>query len=434
MNTLKKQPKNYIGFINDHSGSMQGIASAALKDANSLMQTVKDAASSDKLDTVVSVFGVSSHLLGSLRRIIVNSNPHVLNPMDTWSAAGGTPLYDTLHDMINMYKNLPDANEDHVSFLIMVTTDGEENGSTVSEGTIRTMIQTVEATGRWTFVFRVPKGATRYITKLGVCPDNIQEWDTSAAGMAATTQANTQALRTFSAARAGGKTASGAFYTGTANIDTDVLQDVTSEVSLYVVPSEDTGMQMRTFILRHRMEYLKGAAFYQLTKTEARVSHTKQVIIRDRTTGKLYAGQAARKQIGLPDNRNARLHPGDHQNYDIFIQSESINRYLVGGTGVLYWAKIGVQFTEEELARFNPPPTEKIEKAKAAIVVLPEVHNVSGKPVKSPIPVKPKDNRTFYDTRDYARMVLKGSNLLLQDAGKDAPKGKRWFTSDIKKR
>ena len=34
--------------------------------------------------------------------------------------------------------------------------------------------------------------------------------------------------------------------------------------------------------------------------------------------------------------------PGDHGNFDVFIQSTSTNRNLVAGTEVMYWENVGL--------------------------------------------------------------------------------------------
>ena len=47
--------KNYIGFVNDHSGSMWCLAEAAIKDYNANIKAIKDAATKEMLDIVVSV-------------------------------------------------------------------------------------------------------------------------------------------------------------------------------------------------------------------------------------------------------------------------------------------------------------------------------------------------------------------------------------------
>ena len=432
--------KNYIGFVNDHSGSMSKHARAAIADYNTNINAVKDAATREMLDTVVSVVGVGIGNSGyGTERQVVISNPHVLKPIKDWQTNGGTPLYDGIADMINLFKGLPDANKEDVSFLVMVTSDGEEAHSRqYSETSLAQLIKEVSSTGRWTFVLRVPVNANMgRIQSLGIPLDNIQKWDTSsAAGISASTAQTTAAMDGYFAARSTGVRGSSAFYADAAKVDISALVDVTKETSLYVVQPDQMGIEIRDFILKHRMEYLKGSAFYQLTKTESRVSHTKLIAIRARNTGKIFAGNDARKMIGLPTDRNARLHPGDHGQYDIFIQSESVNRKLVAGTGVLYWAKIGKPFTEADLAYLQP---------KAAVapgpVVLPAV-TATNKPTKSPIPVQrrpvgPHVNgkpARFFQTRELARDHARTVKKKMEDV-KDrtvtsvegVPAGQRWF-------
>ncbi len=92
--------------------------------------------------------------------------------------------------------------------------------------------------------------------------------------------------------------------------------------------------------------FLKGAAFYELIKPEKEVQDYKQIVIRDRTTGSVYAGANARHLLGLPDYGTVKLVPGDHSKYDVFVQSTSTNRKLTPHTRVLYFPDVGVAYTE----------------------------------------------------------------------------------------
>jgi hypothetical protein len=426
--------KNYIGFVNDHSGSMTCLASAAIVDYNATITAVKDAATREMLDTVVSVVGIGLGLSGyGVKRQVVISNPHVLKPLTAWPTPGGTPLYDGVGDMIELFESLPDSDDPDVSFLILTTTDGDEQHSRRYTSTkLARKIAELQATGRWTFVFRVPKGSARLLRVLGVPVDNIQEWGTTTAGMAESTVATTQAVDSYFTQRSSGVRGSSVFYANASAVNAATLQtalvDVSKDIKLFVVPVADSGIEIKPFIEGVTgKELLKGAAFYQLTKTEARVQDTKWIVIRDRNTGKMYSGSDARSLIGLPTVGNARLHPGDHGNYDLFIQSTSINRKLVGGTGVLYWEKVGVAFKPEDLAYLQPK-----------VVTLPAVP-VSTTPTKSPLTPTPKvvaapvdylDGKIveYFDSREAARR----SGKPVQDAyslahlTNDKPK-KRWF-------
>lgn len=422
------QNKQYIVFINDHSGSMDNLTSAAIKDYNRNIQAVVNAANQEKLDTIVSVidFGFNRD---PVRRTIVNSNPHVLLPINKWEVDFKTPLYDAIVNAIELCKSLPDAKGDHVSFLIMITTDGGENSSRITQKDITNYINYLD--DKWTIVCRVPKNASD-LSKIGIPKGNIQVWDTTSEGMEKATQANEQALNTYFRARSTGKTNSSSFYSSVENVNTSQLEDITSKVSLYVVPDKDqyTRTEIMPFILEHRMKFLKGSAFYQLIKTEARVQPKKLILIRDRTTGKVFAGDNVRTMLGLSKIQNVRLHPGDHGNYDIFIQSTSHNRLLPRGSGVLYWEEIGVPFTEEDLKQYEP-------KKVNGIVELPEVKGKTT-PTKSPVPVqhKPKVPQDTvngkpvkcFTSRSKAREYAKQVGKPVQDATKQKVQlYNRWF-------
>ena len=427
--------KQYIGFVNDHSGSMGHLAQAAIVDYNATIKAVKDAATREMLDTIVSVIGIGVGAGGVQRQVVV-SNPHVLKPVTKWPTPGGTPLYDGIGNMIELFKSLPDYDNQNVSFLVIATTDGEECSSRIYNATtLRRELDALDRDGRWTFAFRVPEGYSRTLKPLGIPAGNIQEWGTTAEGMAKSTAATEQAFNQFYATRSAGSKSSTVFYADASGISKKDLKknllDVSNEISLYVVPTHKTGVEIRPFILEHRAEYLKGSAFYQLTKTEARVQETKLIVIRDRADGKMYSGADARSLIGLPTKGNARLHPGDHGSYDIFIQSTSTNRKLVGGTGVLYWKAIGVPFKPEDEPYLQPAPATNA----AGVVVLPAVP-VSTKPTPSPIPAAKKpagapvpmvDGKPvrFFATRDEARKH--GSAKDVTNYPGTVHGGKRWF-------
>ena len=417
--------KNYIGFVNDHSGSMGGLRMAATKDYNANILAVKEAASREMLDTVVSVVGVGYPRGREVTRQVQISNPHVLKPISSWATQGGTPLLDGIGNMIELFQSLPDANNQDVSFLVMVTTDGEEiDSKKYTWNTLSNLIKEVMATGRWTFVMRVPKQARNELArKLPIPLDNIQEWNTTTAGMEQSTKETTQAMDSFFAMRASGARSSSSFYANASQVNLAQLNEIPAKkISLYVVPDDYNGKWIRDFILTKRMKFLKGSAFFQLTKTEPRLSHDKIVLLRDRTTGKFFGGADARQMLGLPTNQNARLHPGDHGNFDIFIQSKSINRHLVAGTGVAYWEEIGTDFTQAEIDLYTKP---KDATAKPAVVQLPKVAPTN-KPTKSPL--KPTPRARYFETREDARAWCNANGIKQSSIKNDktAPKGKRW--------
>lgn len=431
--------KNYTNYVNDHSGSMSILQKAAMQDFNTNIEAVKAASSREQLDTVVSVISAGKRdiyrsyierdgLSEEVLREVTVSNPHVLRPKTSWGCPGGTPLYDAIGDMIDLMQSLPDINREDVSVLTIITTDGQEMHSRkYRQASLGSKIKAMTATGRWTFVVRAPASMGQVdrqaLLDMGIPAGNIQTWDTTAEGMAASTAATTAAVSNYYAQRSAGVKSTGAFYADASKVDITALEDISKKVSLYVVDPADNGVEIRPFILRHRMEYLKGSAFYQLTKTESKVSHTKQILVRDRASGKIFHGPQARTMIGLPSDRNARLHPGDHKNFDLFIQSESVNRKLVGGTGVVYWKEIGVPFTEADLAYLQPKTPAAAPVTN--VVQLPAVP-VSNTPTKSPIPVTPQYD--YFETREEARRHCAAFGIVQSDIERrvGAPKGRGW--------
>jgi len=389
--------KNYIAFVDDHSGSMEPLAEMALIDSNANRQSIADAAAKERLNTVVSAWGVG--LAGGVKCKYVISNPNVMQPDKSWPCPGGTPLYDGIWTAIETHEKLPDSNDPNVSFLVFITTDGEECSSIrKNHYDLRRKIEQLQDTGRWTFVARMPRGASSRAIMLGIPAGNILEWETTREGMVKATAATQAATASFYSSRAAGAKASSGFYTNAAAVDVSKLTDITKEVSLYQVPDSRGTARLRIddFILSKRSKFLKGAAFVQLVKTEPKIGPKKIVLIRERKAPhRIFAGKEARQMIGMPTDptSNARVHPGDHGDYDIFIQSESLNRLLPDNVGVIYWEKQGVPFTQEDIEKFAPKPV-----AAPSAPVLPAVTGKT-RPTPSPIPKAATANAPEYNGR-----------------------------------
>lgn len=338
--------KNYIGISRDHSGSMSVIATAAARDYNSNIASIKENSEKEKQDTIISVVecGVGSY--GTVQRNVVNSSISALKPIEesAYHAKGGsTPLLDSVGELIELFEKVPDAKDPNVSFLVMVITDGMENSSRRwNATTLGKKIRELQATDHWSFVFRVPRGHSHYLTSLGIPEGNILEWDQSERGMYAATVATQTAMNTYYQARSRGETMTRSFYTTNLNEVSkstvkSKLVEITDEVEFFDVKPKHDGMQIRDFLLQVNGDFKTGAAFYQLTKTEKEVQDYKQIAIRDKKTGNVYSGTAARNLLGLPHNGTVKIVPGNHGSYDIFIQSTSVNRKLSAGTSVMYW-------------------------------------------------------------------------------------------------
>lgn len=346
--------KNYIGISRDHSGSMRSIAHVAGKDYNSKIDSIKVATRQNNQDTVVSVVECGYGRTSDVRAVVTNSNVSALQPITNYTADGhGTPLFDSVGTLIEMFEKVPDANDPNVSFLVMVITDGHENSSKRwSARTLAARIQQLTATDRWTFVFRVPRGGTRTLASLGIPAGNILEWDQTERGTMAAAQRDEEAFTEYFKGRSAGTTSTQKFYTDLSSVsskDVEVaLTDVSKEVLIWPVGPKDNSVQIRDFVEQRLTgkHMLKGAGFYQLTKTESGVQDYKKILIRDKTTQAIYFGAAARRMLGLPTYGMIKLAPGNHGNFDLFIQSTSVNRKLVSGTSLVYWENVGTRYKE----------------------------------------------------------------------------------------
>ena len=339
--------KNYVGISRDHSGSMHGIALAAGCDYNDNIASIKEGAIEHNIDTIVSVVKCGAGRPASVVREVINSNVQMLKPIEDGSYiadGNSTPLFDSVGDLIEQLQAVPDAADPEVSFIVMVITDGEENSSSKWSGSsISKKIKELQATDRWTFVFRVPRGGRRTLVGYGIPDGNILEWDQTTKGVQAATVATRSAVKSFYAARATGVKSTDKFYADLSKVSlTEVKQalvDVSSQVDVYVVGRDNDGVQIRDFVQAQGVTFTKGCAFYQLNKTEE-VQDYKQIAIRDKQKGAVYSGFAARDMLGLPQSGTCKLAPGQHGQYEIFIQSTSTNRKLVKDTNVLVWANI----------------------------------------------------------------------------------------------
>ena len=352
--------KNYIGFARDHSASMRPLVRYAERDYNSTITSVRDAAIREGQDTIVSVVELGYEHTDQVRHVVTNSNITALKQLNEheYRANGkGTPLFDAVGALIEEFKAKQDYNNPDVSFLIMVTTDGQENASRHwTARRVAEAIKELQATDRWTFVFRVPHGYANELARLGIPAANILEWEQTQQGIEVAARRTSDAFTGYFSERKLGARSTKTFYTSVADVteaDVKKLGDISAEVSLFPVATREVGMMIRDFVEKRLggKPMLKGAAFYQLVKTEEKVQGHKLIAIRDKDTGAIYCGPEARDLIGLPRNIDARVKPDTAGKWQVFVQSTSVNRKVDGNTSIMYWPNVGKRFTEGKSAR-----------------------------------------------------------------------------------
>lgn len=377
MTTVSK--KIYVGISRDHSASMRSMTSAAMADYNETIAAIREQALAHEIDTVVSVVkcGAGGYGNNGVERESTISSITVLKPLTSYSAPGSsTPLYDSVGDLITQFENLPDAKDPDVQFVIMAITDGGENSSrTWQTAKLRAKIRELQASDRWSFTFRVPRGYRNSLSNaLGLYEDNVLEWETNSRGMATSTVQTREAFTKYYAEAKTGVKSTQKFFTNLKDVSVAevkaALVDISAEVNLWTV-KDAAGAVIRDFCTaKSGKPFLKGAAFYQLTKTEDEVQDYKQIAIRDKKGGQVYSGPAARQMLGLPTHGTVKVAPGDHGNFDIYIQSTSVNRKLPNGTNVLYWSGQGTAYKAGVSApAAAPAPAAPVIKATREQIV-----------------------------------------------------------------
>lgn len=92
---------------------------------------------------------------------------------------------------------------------------------------------------------------------------------------------------------------------------------------------------IKNFVEDNQLPFKTGRGFYEFTKREE-VQEKKEVILKDKQTGDMFCGDAARRIIGLPLGQRGNIKPDSFGKYQVFIQSTSYNRKLIGGSKFLY--------------------------------------------------------------------------------------------------
>lgn len=339
--------KNYVGIARDHSGSMSHLRNEARADYNLLIRQLKSASDEEKIDTIVNTVGFGYQYSAPVQLQVVNSSVNAVSEITDYPTEGSTPLFDAVGKLIDTMERVPDVDSPDVTFLVMAVTDGEENASIIwRQPALCAKIKTLQATDRWTFAFRVPKGyGSRLATSLGIPAGNIVEWEQTQQGIQQSSTQTQSAIKKFYQQRKTGVTRSTGFYTDLSGVSMkDVkssLEDISTKVEIWQIPlprDRSKKIEIREFVekkIKPKQMQL-GTAFYQLSKREEVQDH-KLIVIRHKISGKVYGGREARSLLGLPDTGSIKLAPGDHGQYDVFVQSTSVNRHLVPETDLLYW-------------------------------------------------------------------------------------------------
>jgi len=331
---------NHIAVELARSGSMGSIRKEVIDVFNKQLKTIQTNATQSGQETWLSYYTFHSTVDKPLYFAKqAQAVPKLTSK--TYTLGGTTALLDAVGRSVTDLSKVKGANKDHVSFLIIVITDGEENASKkYKPATLKKLLAGVQKTGRWSLAFLAPKSGVKALTKLGIPAGNIQDWSATAKGAREMGERVARGLDTFYAARGQGQRAVSKFFTtDMTGVDvTEVQGKLTESTADFTHWLVDAAGSIRDFVngkLTGGKQYEKGRGYYELTKPET-VQEQKTIAIMDRGTNAIYVGPAARAMLGLPYSGSVKVKPGSHGNFAIFVESTSVNRVLVKGTTLLY--------------------------------------------------------------------------------------------------
>jgi hypothetical protein len=332
--------QNRVALVLDRSGSMSGLWEQAKKEAVAIMESLRRNANQTGQETLATIVCFSNTSEVALYKADVRNE---LGPINLGHAGGGTALLDALGAAADTIRAWEPKNDPETSYLAIGFTDGEENQSTRFPSGARFQKYVAGLGENWTFTLQVPqKHRPRAVHLTGFAEENIREWEQTTAGLAQASAATQAGIGGYFAARAAGAARVDRFYhvaVATTNLSQGTidrnLYDVSSRYNVLPVPPSQNGAEVRPFVTMHGMPFVIGGVYYQLTKSEE-VQPQKQLLVRDQSTGRIFGGPQARTLLGLPtDGSKAKVTPAMMMRYQVFVQSTSVNRKLVGGTVVL---------------------------------------------------------------------------------------------------
>jgi hypothetical protein len=227
---------------------------------------------------------------------------------------------------------------DH-SFLIYVVTDGRENRSTF-DNKIALPGRIKKLPDNWTMGILVPDATGIHEAKrFGFPAGNIATWDrTSEAGLEEAVRVVTASVNTYMDNRSSGIVGTKSLFSTDASVlnaqtvAAAGLQPV--DPATYMLVPVIHQMPILDFVENHcGRKYVVGTCFYQLNKSEIIQGH-KVLYVQDKKSGLLYGGPQVRDLIGLGHEKR-RVSPSFNKDYNIFVQSTSLNRNLVPSTHLM---------------------------------------------------------------------------------------------------
>lgn len=325
---------NHVVLVLDASWSMDGHARNLIKVTDAQIEYLAKRSEELNQETRVSIYEFANTVSCLVYDMDVLRLPSIESIYETH---GQTALIDATLKALDDLAQTATLYGDH-AFLTYVLTDGMENRSRNRPTRLKEKLASLPA--NWTVAALVPnQDGVRMATGFGFPAENVAVWDASSAqGVIEVGKTIRDATENFMQARSKGG------FVGTRSLFSTGLEAVNAQTvhqtltplnqSQYDIIPVHRDAPIRDYIYSRGLDYVIGKGFYQLTKRES-IQPQKQIAIREKATGKVFWGDAARDLLGLPRNTEVRVTPNLNPEYDVFVQSTSVNRKLIANTDVL---------------------------------------------------------------------------------------------------
>lgn len=316
---------NHVAFVVDESGSMQYHRDAVNRVVRDLSATMGQG-DNDEQKTLLSLYTFND----TTKCHFLDAAPKAID--FDYRPNHQTALIDATISAINELslatrRQRPD--EDH-SFLLYVLTDGEENRSRNRSSDLRRLLEGLG--DEWTVAAMVPNlSGVSAAKNCGFAAGNIEIWNVSSSkGFEEAGRRMADTYTSYRSLRASGVAGTKTLFSLSAsNLTPEEVRQNLTPISGQIITAA-TDAPIRPLVEAALGSYQIGSAYYQVTKRED-VQPQKKIVIVSKKDGAHYGGDAARQLLGLP-NRTVRVVPEDFGEWDIFVQSTSVNRKVLKGT------------------------------------------------------------------------------------------------------
>lgn len=322
---------NHIVLVLDASSSMWGRSKELIKVADDQIKYLAQRSKDLDQETRITVYSFSDR--NKIHCLIYDKDVlRMPSIVQLYKVEGVTALIDATILALDDLALTPEKYGEH-AFLIYVLTDGMENASRQTASDLAKKIDGLH--DNWTLATFVPDQRGVFEAKqFGFPKENIAVWDaTTISGINEAGEKIKQTTDIFMQNREKG-------LRGTKNLfalKTPTLDTVKRKLR-YLGPWQFRLIDItETIQISEAVEkylnrpYKLGEAYYQLMKTET-IQPQKRIAIY--ANHNVYVGDEARNLLGLP-NEHVKVKPTDFPDYEIFVQSTSVNRKLIPGTKLL---------------------------------------------------------------------------------------------------